>query len=337
MAARSIRTCFNFFFSVAFLTFLAPSLRAAETDLRDKAINMAFAEAKSEDSLEAQESKERSAQEYRQKLDAVITEKKEDEFSHEVDSYIRYLPGRTLNAQPGKISVIDSAFEYSYTFKAFGQLPVEISLQSGYAGIEEKDVRVSLPANLTNVGLGIETTLPFFKFDKTYFRMSLNPSFHSQNWEARSSAFRMPVHSFVIYQPDEKWTFIAGVAVYPDYDSPVLPIIGFIYKPNDKWTFNLIPERPTISYAVNEHLTIFAEGSISCDEYEVTKDGRKGVILTYNENYAGGGIKYSFNKYLNASISTGAVFNHYLRYEDSLGKIDIKNGQYCEFRVEARL
>lgn len=271
---------------------------------------------------------------FRRQLDNIITEKEEaKELGQAVDAYIRYAPGRKAKSQAGKLSLIDAQAEYSYAFKLFGQLPIELNLDQQEISLDNTTV-VKLPAHLIGLSAGVEATLPFF-FDKTYLRLALNPSFFADSWVFHTSSFRMPVQSFVIYQPDVKWTFIAGVAVSMDFENEVLPILGFIYKPNERLTFNIIPRRPDISYRLNNKVTLFAEGDMVAGEFEVSQDNRRGVVLDYNEIHLGGGIRYKVNKFIQTSLSAGGMFNRSIKYrQDSLGKVSIKNGLYTEFRAE---
>lgn len=282
------------------------------------------------------ETKKQANEEFRQKLESVITEEKEEELPQELDSYIRYIPNRGVNALSGKVAIMAASSEYSYALKAFDKLPVEFSLDTQYIGIENT-TGVELPAHLMGLSTGIETTLPFFKFNQTYLRVKFSPSFYGDDWSFPASSFRIPLRSFLIYQPNDKWTYILGVAVYPDFENKVWPILGFIYKPNDKLTFNIVPERPNISYSFNERVTLFLEGGSSYDEFEVDKDNLKNVVLSYKEIHLGTGIKYKFNKFIQTSISAGGIFNRSLKYRESLGKVNIKDSVYTEFRVEVDL
>lgn len=261
----------------------------------------------------------------------------EDEFPHKADSYFRYIPSRSAKTISGEVEIIESESEYSYEFKTFDKLPLKFSLTTQYIGIENA-TEVELPAHLTGLTTDIETTLPFFNFDKTFFRLGLSPSFYADDWDFQTSNFRIPMHYVLIHQPNDRWTFIIGVAIYPDFEKEVFPVMGFIYQPNDKLIFNLVPKRPNISYLVNERLTWFTEGgSFVNSEFEVTKDNLKNVVLAYKELRIGSGIKYKFNKFLQTSLSAGAIFNRSLKYRDSLGKVNIKDGFYTEFRVEMQM
>lgn len=255
----------------------------------------------------------------------------------ELDSYIRYIPSRSIEAASGKVEIIESESEYSYELKAFDKLPVKFSLDTKYIGIEDT-VEVELPAHLIGLSTDIETTLPFLNFNNTYLRLGIGPSFYDDDCNFESSSFRIPTRYFLIYQPNSKWTFLGGIAVYPDYEFEVLPILGFIYKPNDKLTFNLVPKRPNVSYQVFEKVILFTEGGSSLNsEFEVERDNSKNVVLRYRETHIGGGIKFKFNKYIQSSISTGAIFNRSLKYRDNQGKVNIKDGLYTEFRLEIAL
>jgi len=269
--------------------------------------------------------------EYRQELGHVIAVK-EDDSLWELDTYARYMPYRGANAQSGKVAITESASELSYDAKFFGELPVEFAIGSRYIGIGNT-TSVKLPSRLTQISFGAETILPFF-FDKTYFTVGLAPTFYTDNWDLNSSSFRLPQRYFLIYQANEKLVFICGVEVIPDFDDPVSPILGFIYQPNDRLTFNITPSKPEITYDLNDKLTLLLEADMSCDEFEVTRDNLKNVVLEYNEMHLGTGVKYQVSKYIQSSISAGYIFNRSIKYrEDNLGKVSLKDGLYTELRV----
>jgi len=282
---------------------------------------------------EAEKKSNPVAEDYRQRLSETVVIQ-EERFPNEVDSYVRYIPSRGAGAQSGSVGIVDSAAEYSYQIKAFGKLPVQLGVSSEYIGIRNTTV-VKLPAHLTSIAFGMETTVPFFGIDKTYFTVGLLPSFATENWSLSSSALSLNQRYFLIYQPDAKWTFICGVAIWPHHDKDAMPIIGFIYKPNNRLTFNIIPRSPEISYALTQKLTVFGQAGMSGYEYKVTKDERNNLVLKYNEIHLGAGLRYKPNKYVNASLSAGDMLHRSIEYrEDSLGKVIIKDGFYTELRTE---
>ncbi|MDD4894813.1 MAG: transporter [Candidatus Omnitrophica bacterium] len=276
---------------------------------------------------------------FRQKLStAVVAEEKEEAPRSEFDSYVRYMPTRSLASQPGKISIIKSAAEYSYNFKAFGKLPIQLGIGAEDININASDaVPVSLPAHLTSFTFGAEATLPFFTLEKTYLRLGIMPSFNSTNWNFKANSFNFGSRAMVIYQPSDKLTFVLGLSSEPGFENPLMPFGGIIYEPNDRLTFNLVPSRPTISFDLTKHITAFWEGGMSGGEFKVTKDNFNGAALDYSEMHTGLGLQIRPNENIDASISFGRTFNQSLEYRDSLGKVNIKNGFYSEFRVEARI
>ena len=269
---------------------------------------------------------------YRQELRKPIVEN-EEYTPQEFDSFVRYMGPRGASSQVGKVGVVDSAAEYSYEIKVFSKIPVQFAVASRYVGIDNTTA-VKLPAHLTSAGFGIETTLPFFSFDKTYFTIGLAPSFFSDNWNFRSSSFNLMQRYFLIYQPNEKWVFVCGVNYYPRCRPEVSPLLGFIYKPNNRLTFNIIPESPEISYLLNDKLTVFIQGDSTRTEYRVTKDNLKNVVLNYDEMHLGTGLRYKWNKYVTSSIAVGGVFNRSIEYrQKDIGKVVIEDGYYTEFRL----
>jgi len=127
---------------------------------------------------------------------------------------------------------------------------------------------------------------------------------------------------------------VFGADYSPRDREPVSPIIGFIYKPNDRLTFNIIPETPEISYLLNDKLTAFVQGSMSQNEYRVTKDNVKNVVLDYNETHIGAGLRYKLNKYITGSLAAGGMFNRTIRYrQKDIGKVVVGDGLYTEFRL----
>lgn len=327
---RIIGICSSIFLSLFFFSFVY-----AAAGSKQEAMNNALVAAEKSDAVAKATTKaDYPATDYRQRLETPVSVEKAPQYGHEFDSYVTYMPKRSLKDQPGKIAIIENSSEYSYEFKAFDKLPIELSLNQSYININKtEDVPVSLPSQLTEVGFGAQLTLPLF-FEKAYLRLKAQPTFYGDDWNVSSSTFKFPGFIYGIYQPTPKLTLVAGVAAYPGFERAILPFGGVIYQPNDKLLFNIVPPRPTISYVFTNRLSGFVEGNMSGGEYKVNKDDLQGKRLQYNELSAGLGLSYNVNKYIDASISGGGVFNRYLKYRDSLGKVNIKNGYYTEFRVE---
>src|SRR3990167_3948350 len=127
------------------------------------------------------------ADDFRQRLQEKITASEEDT-PLEWDTSALYVPGNTVKAQPGKISILDTESELSYEFKILGGVPIELSLDTQYINIAKNgSLSVDLPAQLTGYGFGLQATVPFFKLKDTYLRARVAPSFFTDNWGATAN------------------------------------------------------------------------------------------------------------------------------------------------------
>jgi len=266
----------------------------------------------------------------------------EDNLSSDFTSYAKYVPSHSVKSQAGNIELIQSGAEYSYKFKVFEELPIGLSVGSEYIGIKNT-TKVELPAHLTRASFGVETTLPFFNLNRTYLHIELNPSFYGDDWDFGTANFNLQNRYVVVYQPNKRWTFLAGVDIYPHYVYPVLhtypvsPIAGFIYKPNDRLEFRITPDNANVSYLITDRLTLFAEESDSIGGYSVSVNDKSRKILKYSQASLGAGVKYKINKFIDASFAAGDVFYQLLKYKDDSGKVASKNGIYTEFKIEVRI
>jgi len=257
--------------------------------------------------------------------------------AHELDICLRFTPSARAKAIEGKVGIFHAESEYSYELKVKQRLPVRLNIGTQYISIDNS-TQVDLPPHLNGFSAGLETTFPFFGRDKTYQRIGIFPSFYGDDWNFDTSDFRLPFRYLLIRQQNEFWTFIAGVAVYPGFETEVLPVLGFIYQPNEKLLFNIVPKRPGISYALNDRITLLAEGgSYFNNEYEVKKDGQEGVIVRLKETRLAAGVIIKLNELMRASLTAGDTFGRSIKYRDSLGKINLKDSPFVELRLTTRL
>ncbi len=261
----------------------------------------------------------------------------EANISHRFEVFGRLFPGRSLEAQPGEIAVVRSQAEYELSLKAFGRLPVDLSICSEYIGLRDSGIAVPLPAHLTQTSLGVQATVPFFRVPDTYWRTKVSPSFLTDDFSTRSSALRVPVQSYLIYQPSERWTFVAGVLLTPDEEGQFMPIVGLIYVPHERLTVRLIPDGPNLLYKLNDSVTLFLEAGMHAGEFEVRTDGLRDAVLKYQESSAGAGVQYDITPALRLTVSGGYAFGRRLQYRDSHGKVVIKDAGYGEWRLQYRM
>jgi len=255
----------------------------------------------------------------------------------ESESYVKYIPSRKEENGSGKISIVEASSEQSLELKTFKDLPVNLTINTKYIGMNEA-TDLHFPGYLTTAGVDIETTVPFFDIDKTFLRLGANPSFYSDTWDFSVASFRLPLRTIFIYQPNSTLTFLTGVAFYPDFENKFYPILGFIYKPNDRLTFNITSENPSITYALNNKTDLFVEANAYLDEeFNTTRDRVKDVVLEYREISLGGGISHKFNSHITASFSVGDAINRVIKYKNSPDVIKIRDGAYMELKFDIKM
>jgi len=267
---------------------------------------------------------------------------KEDDISeifgtHEVESYFTFLPSVKSKDGTSHVAIIESEFNYSYESKLFEKIPVTFSLTNEYIDIKQNS-KLNLPAHLVGLSAGIDMVLPFFNLDKTYINLGVSPSMYRDDWRFVTSSFRMPVETFLIYKPDDKWVFIGGIAFFPDFKDKFFPAVGFVYKPNEKWIFNITTDDPSIAYSPNDKFTIFAQMELPLGaEFEVKNGDSENMVLIYNDTRIGLGVGYKINKFVSVSVAGGGVFDRYIRYRDVDGKLSMQNGGYVKFSVDVKI
>ncbi len=257
-----------------------------------------------------------------------------EDANNQVSSSVTYIPSRSAEKKSGKIGITEIESEYSHTSKLLGELPIKLSLNSQYISID-KSVGLELPSSLTGVSAELEATFPFLNVQHLYLNVDVIPSFYGDSWSFESSSFRIPSRYVGIYRPNDQWTWLGGIEIFPKYQDKVLPILGVVYTPNDRLSFDLNLDNPNISYSLNNKIDLFLEGRFSVDEFVVEKDNASDVILRYTESRLGSGIKFKINKSMNVSLSAGEVLNNVLKYRNSEGKVKIRSGLYFGVAIEA--
>ena len=242
-----------------------------------------------------------------------------------------------VDAQPGDIKILEVQYDYRYPFKAYGELPVEVSLKVGHIDIDE-DVPVKLPNQLEARRLGVGVKFPAFFIDDDRFFMGIDvfPTMNTDDYDWESGAFRIPSKAYLIFKESDDFILVAGVSVRPEYDSMVIPVLGLIYKPNDRLSFNLALDDPNITYNLTDKTKLLWEFDYTLEEYEVTRDRERHVVLKYRDFSTGVGIEHTFWKDVSIAVKVGGVFARRLEYKDDSGKVDPDAGIYTGARLAAK-
>ena len=256
-------------------------------------------------------------------------------FSQEVNTAAllesRYITESDVEAQSGQLSISETKFSFNHEFKLGNGMPVSLSLMNKHTDINS-DVSVYLPSNLVarSLGLGVKFPAPFTESENYFVGLDISPSMYT---DTSSSAFRLPGRAYLIYKRDENFIVIGGISIRPNFDTKVLPLVGFIYRPNEQWEFNFSSDNPHIQYNLTEKTKILLEADIVNDEYEVEHNGAKGQGLFYRELSTGLGVQHQFTQSVSGMISAGCVFSRLLRYEDDNGKVQPDAGMYIKARM----
>lgn len=248
----------------------------------------------------------------------------------------RYIQESDIEQQAGQLAIAETKFSFDHEFNLDNGMPVSISFRNRHTDIDGDVPSVYLPSTLEgrSLGLGVKFPVPFTQSENYFIGLDVFPSMFTDGWGRNtSSAFRIPGRAYLIYRRDENLIVFAGVSVRPEFDTKVLPIIGFIYKPNDRLEFNFASENPHITYRFSEKTKLLAELDMVNDEYELTRDANKGRVLLYREFSSGIGVEHQFTSSVMGMVSTGCVFSRSIKYEDGNGKVEPEAGMYVKAKI----
>ena len=260
----------------------------------------------------------------------------EDEFPTDFKLSSRHIFDSDVEATSGEINVTQSELRLGHEFKVYEKLPVELSVHASHVDIDE-NVATELPSHLEGRGFGIGTKfpVPFVESENYFMGIEARPSWFSDDNDMNSDSFRIPMRAYLIYKESDDLILVGGVSIRPEFDDTVLRLIGFRYRPNDELSFNFLSDDPNISYKWSDKLTLLWEFDYVRDEYEVTRNGVKGLILKHRELSTGAGVQYALTDYINAAVSVGGVFSRRFEYEDDGGKVVPEGGLYTTIKVSA--
>ena len=96
---------------------------------------------------------------------------------------------------------------------------------------------------------------------------------------------------------------------------PVIPVPGIRWQPAKEWLFNLSAPKPTINYALEEDLNLFAGGEIlgvtgrlpSNDSSSYNGKSLSGAIINYFEARVGAGLNWTFTEGVSLQGEAGAM------------------------------
>lgn len=96
---------------------------------------------------------------------------------------------------------------------------------------------------------------------------------------------------------------------------PVIPVPGIRWQPTKEWLFNLSAPKPTVNYAFDEEVNLFAGGEIlgvtgrlpSDDSGTYENKSLAGALINYFEARVGAGVNWSFTEGVSLQGEAGAM------------------------------
>ena len=96
---------------------------------------------------------------------------------------------------------------------------------------------------------------------------------------------------------------------------PVMPVPGIRWQPAKEWLFNLSAPKPTINYAIDEEINLFAGGEIlgvtarlpSNDSGIYENRSLAGALINYFEARLGAGVNWTFTEGVSLQGEAGAM------------------------------
>lgn len=224
-------------------------------------------------------------------------------------------------ANLGEMDAVEFSLRYSARFQVNESYSYSIGLDYERWGFGLAP-GLQVPNTLQGVSLVFGNRWKFA--DKWAVAVSARPGLYSDFDEITGDDVSVPVSVVFSYDVNPKLQLMFGANFQSGRDIPVLPAIGAVWKPDDKWTVSLILPRPSVSYAFDDKLSVFAGGELTGGAYTVgdnfgTRVGDpslNGERLTYREIRAGGGVRYDFSKKLRLEVEGGWVIDRRFVYDD---------------------
>ncbi len=143
-----------------------------------------------------------------------------------------------------------------------------------------------------------------------------NVGIYSSEWNASgSSSWNFDALATVGYAFSRDLSAFVGVAVFPQFQIPVLPAVGVRWKIDDRWNLNLVMPKPAIEYEVVEGWKLYAFGQLAGGRFRTAADfgspqrpnlGNR--WLSYLDLRSGGGVSWSPSPVVTLRAEAGASF-----------------------------
>lgn len=234
----------------------------------------------------------------------------------------------TGSADAGKITTLSAKYrlgDYKWQLSRELTLRLKTAVEAFWFDIENAAGRI--PDRFANVGIGIGGD---YRLNQQYqlkaeFIPTLSFGEESVDWDDVSFSALLAVGR----RFSDQLTGVAGVMVQPQFEFPVVPIVGAIWKISDSWKLNATFPRASIVYAPSERWELLGLLQAKGGKYRTPEDFGKGSgrddlgndWLSYIDVEVGVGANYQVCKGFKAGLQAGVSV--YRRFDFDSADFDL--------------
>lgn len=177
----------------------------------------------------------------------------------------------TGSTDAGKISIYTFSTSLQHTFQVLPQTGLILGgsyRQFWFPSTGGTDV-IPGDAGAVAATFGVRQTL----WEKWTLLALGNVGIYSAGWDAVGSrSWNFDALATVGYSFSQNLSAFVGVAVFPQFQIPVLPAVGLRWKINDRWNMNLVMPKPVIEYEFADGWKVYAFGQLAGGRFRTGPD-----------------------------------------------------------------
>ncbi len=159
-----------------------------------------------------------------------------------------------------------------------------------------------------------------------------------------SSTIGVTGGAFATYLANEKLQITFGLAVTPDSDLKVFPLVGMRWQINDQFTLEAGIPKTRISYRVAPHWTLYGGLDMAGTTFRTDKDlsastglpAYNNALATYRDLRIGAGVGYEIRRGLRAEVEAGASVYRRIDYTRIDTQVEFDPAPYVRLGVNWR-
>lgn len=153
---------------------------------------------------------------------------------------------------------------------------------------------------------------------------------YSAEWSASGSdSINFDATATIGYTFSESLQAFVGVAVFPQFQIPVLPAVGVRWQINDQWNLNLVMPKPTLEYEFAPGWKAYGFGQLAGGRFRTASDfgspSRANLgnrWLSYLDIRAGGGLSWSPSPVITLRAEAGSSLYREFEFDGAGFSVD---------------